>query len=345
MSDMSHALYAVEEHQAELRPESQDELRDDQLRIELELSAEKHGTTLPTFTGHRQHETFDRDLRLFVDAETVTDPFPFQLGNMGVGSVIEIGASVERFSVGDRVFGYLPHAETVVASEDDRVWLAPNGVPNELLVCTDPVTVALLSTRYGRVSLGDRVAVFGLGAIGLFTVQTCRLTGAMPVIGIDPIPERRALAETFGADATLDPTEIDAGRTLKEMTDGAGIDVALEISGSYEALHHAIRGTAYGGNVVPVSFYHGDPEALDLSKEWHFNRQTMIAGARVESEPYHDHPRWDRERVYDTVFECFERGRLTADGILNTVSLEEAPAAYDRLAENPTDCLKLAIEY
>lgn len=343
---MPRALYAAEEGRAVLRTEDEEPLAADELRIRMGLSAEKHGTTLPTFAGERDRtKRFDRDRELFVETEETTDPFPFRLGNMGVGEVVETGSDVELFAVGDRVFGYLPIAETCVVSEGDRLWPAPEGVADELLVCTDPATVALLSARYGRFSLGDRVAVFGLGAIGLFAVQMSRLAGAMPVIGIDPLPERRTLAESFGARETVDPTDVDAGRTLKEATGGAGVDVALEISGSYDALHHAIRGTTYGGSVVPVSFYHDDPTALDLSEEWHFNRLTMVSGARVESEPYRDHPRWDRERVYETVFECFEYDRLSADGILTTVDLEEAPEAYERLAEDPTDCLKLAVTY
>jgi threonine dehydrogenase-like Zn-dependent dehydrogenase len=345
---MPRTLYATGEREAVLRTEEEKSLAADELRVRMDLSAEKHGTTLPTFAGERDRtKRFDPERELFVETEdgAASDPFPFRLGNMGVGEVVETGSDVATFAVGDRVFGYLPIAETCVVGEDERLWPAPEGVADELLVCTDPATVALLSTRYGGFSLGDRVAVFGLGAIGLFAVQTCRLAGAAPVIGVDPLPERRALAESFGARETLDPTAVDAGRTLKELTGGAGVDVALEISGSYDALHHAVRGTTYGGNVVPVSFYHGDPTALDLSDEWHFNRLTMVSGARVESEPYRDHPRWDRERVYETVFECFERERLSADGILTAVALEEAPAAYERLADDPTDCLKLAVEY
>jgi threonine dehydrogenase-like Zn-dependent dehydrogenase len=344
---MPRALYATGERQAALRTEPEEQLEDDELRVRMELSAEKHGTTLPTFAGERENaKRFDPDLELFVDAEDEpADPFPYRLGNMGVGEVTGVGSDVDAFEVGDRVFGYLPIAETCVVSEEDRLWSAPADVADELLVCTDPATVALLSTRYGGFGVGDRVAVFGLGAIGQFAVQTTRTAGAMPVIGVDPLPERRELAESFGARETLDPTDVDAGRTLKELTGGEGVDVALEISGSYDALHHAIRGTTYGGDVVPVSYYHGEADALDLSEEWHFNRLTMHSGARVESEPYRDHPRWDRERVYDTVLECFERDRLSADGILTTVDLGDAPSAYDRLAEDPTDCLKLAVRY
>lgn len=343
---MSRVLYATEPGRAEIRTEEPDPLADDELRIALDLTAEKHGTTLPTFAGHRESTGhYDPDQQLFVSAEEPADPFPFHLGNMGVGHVTEMGADVDRFAVGDRVFGYGPHAETWTVTPEARLWHAPAGVPDEALVCTDPITVALLGTRYGDVCLGDRVAVFGLGAIGLFAVQTCRLAGAMPVIAVDPIEERRELAASLGAAETIDPTAVDAGRTIKDLTDDAGVDAALEISGVHEALHHAIRGTAYGGAVVPVSYYHDDPDALALSEEWHFNRQRLVAGARVESEPYRDHPRWDRERVYETTIACLARDRLSAEGIVTTIDFEAAPAAYERLAADATAELKVAIAH
>ena len=343
---MSRVLYATEPGCAVVRTVDPDPLAEDELRIALDLTAEKHGTTLPTFAGHREAAGgYDSEKELFVSAEEPADPFPFRLGNMGVGHVTEIGSDVEGFGVGDRVFGYGPHAERWTVTEDARLWAAPDGVSDEALVCTDPITVAILATRYGDVGLGDRVAVFGLGAIGLFAVQASRLAGGMPVIAVDPIADRRDLAASFGAEHTIDPTTADAGRTIKELTDGAGVDAALEISGSHDALHHAIRGTAYGGAVVPVSYYHDDPGGLDLAKEWHFNRHRMVAGARVESEPYRDHPRWDRARVYETAIECLDQARLSADGIVSTIRFEDAPAVYERLAVDATAELKVAIEH
>ena len=71
--------------------------------------------------------------------------------------------------------------------------------------------------------------------------------------------------------------------------------MGIETSGNHGALHHTIRGTRYGGTIVPVAWYHGGAQALDLGEEWHFNRQTMVSGARLESVPYRDHPRWDPE--------------------------------------------------
>ncbi|MGQ9630727.1 MAG: zinc-binding dehydrogenase [bacterium] len=58
---------------------------------------------------------------------------------------------------------------------------------------------------------------------------------------------------------------------IRMATGGKGADVAIEVSGSYSALHHAIRGVGFGGTVVVTSFYHGEAKGLRLGEEWHFN--------------------------------------------------------------------------
>ncbi len=339
-------LVAVAPGQATLREYSEPPLQPDEVRIESILTAEKHGTTLAEFKGESPfaHKRWDEQRQLFMPAEEGRQRFPMRLGNLTVGRVVEVGAEVRSLQVGDRVYGYLPIRQTHTVKAH-RVWPAPAEVSDEALVCVDPAAVALLAVREGRFSLGDAVAVFGLGAIGLMAVRLSRLAGAGLVVGIDPVPARRDLALAYGADATLDPRAGDVGLALRRLTGEAGVDVSLEVSGVYPALHQAIRGTRYGGTIVPVSFYHGDPAGLNLTEEWHFNRHVLVSGARVESEPYRDYPRWTRERVYATVIDLFRRGRLTVEGLLTEVSLAEAPAAFATLAQEPTRWIKLAVRY
>ena len=320
-------------------------LRPEEVRIKSILSAEKHGTMLVFYRGISPYEEkeFDPELGLFIRRKR-KDIYPMPLGNMTVGEVIEVGSAVKRFRVGDRVYGYLPIKETHTVPED-KVWSAPPEVSNEELVCIDPATVALMAVREGHIRLGDKVAIFGLGAIGLMAVQMAKLSGAIFVVGVDPIEKRRKLAEEYGADVTISPHESDVGLEIKRMT-GKGVDVALEVSGSYQALHQAIRATRYGGRIVPVSWYHGEAKGLFLGEEFHFNRQVLISGARVESEPYREYPLWDRKRVYDTVVELFRRKILTARGLLSpVVRLDEAVEAYKLIDEHPEKTIKLGIRY
>jgi len=329
-----------------LREYEERPLRPSEIRVRTVFSAEKHGTMMVLYRGASPFEEkyYDERLGVFIRRGRRESIYPMPLGNMSVGVVTEVGESVSRFKVGDRVFGYLPIRETHTVREDG-VWPAPPDLSDKELVCVDPATVALMAVREGGVRIGERVAVFGLGAIGLLAVQMCKASGAIFVAGVDLIDKRLKLAEKYGADCVLNPADCDVGLELKKMTSG-GVDVALEITGSYRALHEAIRSTHFGGRVVPVSWYHGEATGLNLGEEFHVNRITMLSGARVESEPYREYPLWDRRRVYDTVVELFRRGALDAEEIVwPVVRFEEVVEAYRMVDERPGEVIKLGVTY
>ena len=119
-------------------------------------------------------------------------PLPLHLGNSIVGRIEEVGPEVAAFARGDRVYGHLPLRDVHVVTAE-RIRKLPGDLTPEAAVCIDPADAAL-AMRDARVRLGDRVAVFGLGAIGLFALQYCRLSGAALVIAVDPLARRRDLA-------------------------------------------------------------------------------------------------------------------------------------------------------
>jgi threonine dehydrogenase-like Zn-dependent dehydrogenase len=186
-----------------------------------------------------------------------------------------------------------------------------------------------------------------MGAIGLITLQMAKLCGAAFVVAVEPVPLRAELAARYGADLVLDPAaDPDVGLAIRRATDMDGVDIAIETSGSYRALHHALRATRYGGTIVPVAWYHGPAADLNLGEEWHFNRHTLVSGARLESAPYRDHPRWQPARVEKTVLGLFEKGKLTVEGMLHPrVPIRQAAEAYRLIDEHPERCVKLAVEY
>jgi threonine dehydrogenase-like Zn-dependent dehydrogenase len=321
-----------------------------EVRLISRLSAVKHGTTLTVYRGLSPfgEKTFDSEVGLFTKREAEAEGgavFPMRIGNMTVGVVTEVGSSVTGFKAGDEVFGYLPIREIHTVAED-RIQLVPEGLSDEELVCIDPAVVALMAIREGNVKIGERVAVFGLGSIGLMAVQMAKVSGSSLVVGVEPFEKRCKLACNYGADILINPGECDVGLEIKKATGGDGVDITIETSGSYQALHQAIRGTRYGGAIVPVSWYHGDAKGLNLGEEWHFNRQVLVSGARVESEPYRDHPRWDRKRVYDTVMNLFAEKRLSVEGMLDpVVKFDEVIEAYRMIDEEPWKTVKLAVAY
>ncbi len=199
--------------------------------------------------------------------------------------------------------------------------------------------------RDGHVRLGDAVAVFGMGAIGLTVVQILKLAGAAPVIAVEPLEKRREVARACGADVVLDPASCDPGLKVRRLTGKRGVDVAIEFSGNVHAMHHALRAVAFGGTVVAGAFPAPYGPGLDLGAEAHINRPQVVF-SRACSEPNRDHPRWDERRIYATCWRLICEGKIVGDDIVDpVVPFEEAPRAYARIATAPEESVKLGVEF
>lgn len=104
---------------------------------------------------------------------------------------------------------------------------------------------------------GHTVAVYGLGGLGLMAVQVAALAGA-DVIGIARTPERRELAQTLGAEVTVDPSEGDLGERLRELTGGVGVHSFIDLVGIEGSVAQGIRACRKGGRVVVVGYSEPD---------------------------------------------------------------------------------------
>ena len=263
------------------------------VRVRVEFAAPKHGTELHSLTGSPQHrKQWDEELRLYLPR---AEPLPLTerpVGNVVVGVVSEAGSEVASYSAGDRVFGYGPIREEHQMPAD--AWRPLDGLSETDAVCSDPAHVALVAVRDGNVRIGDAVAVFGLGAIGLMTVQIAACSGATTVIAVDPIEGRRARALALGADLVVDPSAEDAGLRIKRATGNHGVDVAIETSGAAAALHQAIRAIRQCGTIVHVPFGPKDASTLQLDEEFHLNRPTIIGSQAVWRNPDRSYPLWTK---------------------------------------------------
>lgn len=348
---MPRELVAIAVRTPAIREYEDGPLGSDQIRVRTEFGAPKHGTELHGYRGDSPFSDshWDPDQRIFVPGAP-TEQFPQSLGNIAVGTVVEVGAAVERVRVGDRVAGYGPLRETQTwrwgtTGAYPGVRHLSDGMPWQAAVCLDPVTVALGGIRDGNVRLGDRVAIFGLGAIGLMAVQLARIAGASLVAAIDPLPVRRDVAERTGANLVLNPAEVDAGREIRRATGGAGVDVAIETSGSAPALHAAIRGLAFGGTVALTAWYGEFRGGLDLGREAHFNRPTFVF-TRAESEPHRDHSRWNNRRQADAAWDLLASGRIDGVPVVQpVVSFDDVIQAYRDIDEHPERSVKLGVQF
>ena len=320
-------------------------LRPGQVRIRAQFAAAKHGTEMAFFKGYgTERGRYDPEYGLFRKDTEGRSPYPFAVGNMIVGIVEEVAADVSAVALGDRVCAYSGFRETCVVGQG-ACWKLPQGMSGKSAVCLDPADFALGAVRDGHVRIGDAVAIFGLGAIGLMAVQVARLAGADPVIGIDPLANRRHVAQELGADLVLDPTTTDVGLALKEATAKRGVDVAIDYSGAAAAVQQALRGVAYGGTVVLGSFPPPYPAGLDLGAEAHLNIPTIVF-SRACSQPDRDHPRWDNDRIYDVCWKLLCEGKLTGEPIVQpVVAFEELIEEYPKIATHPEANIKLGATF
>jgi alcohol dehydrogenase len=143
---------------------------------------------------------------------------------------------------------------------DARANLAiiPDALTDEdVLMLPDIASTGISGAESGNIRIGDAVAVFAQGPIGLCATLGARLRGAALIVGVDPVPERRAMARRFGAAITLDPGDTDVVAELKRLTDGRGVDVAIEALGRQETFEAALRAVRPGGTLSSLGVYSG----------------------------------------------------------------------------------------
>ncbi len=331
--------------QIEFREYSEPKLEANEVRIRAIVSGIKHGTEMTLYRGKTPFATrsFDPVFRMFMPQDG-HGLYPLNLGSWLVGEIIEVGSAVTRFKVGDKVHGGMAHRPTNVRPEDTLFPLALNMKP-ETALFTDPAIFALGAIHDAQIKVGDKVAIFGMGVLGLLAVQIARLNGAESVFAVDTIDNRLELARQVGADVALNAKECDPAVEIKNLTGKRGVDVAIDISGAYSALHSAIRCIQMCGLIVSASYYSGTPQ-IELGAEWHHNRPTFVSSMPVWGNPHRCHPLWDLKRTEETALRLLENGRLITDPLISKrYRYADAVAAYQFVDQHPEETLKTLLYY
>jgi threonine dehydrogenase-like Zn-dependent dehydrogenase len=243
---------------------------------------------------------------------------------------------------GDLVYAYQPHQTAYVAPAASVVRLP------ELANPAIGVLISNLNTAYGGVldadiRIDDTVVVFGQGIVGLLVTQFLRRGAARRIVTVETIPARQRLSLALGADACLDPAQVDVALAVREMTNGRGADVVIEASGAYPALQEAIRTAAPDTTVVALSWYGGTGGALALADEFHHNRITIrssqVGGIAPELSATHS-----LARRAEQIIGWF--GELTLDPLLTTyVPFDAAADAYELIDKRGNEAIQVVLRY
>jgi threonine dehydrogenase-like Zn-dependent dehydrogenase len=135
----------------------------------------------------------------------------------------------------------------------------PDNLSDEqVLMCPDIMSTGFSGAEHGKVQIGDTVAVFALGPIGLCAVAGAKLLGATNIIGVETVPARIAAAKKLGADHVVDFAVQDPIAEIMRLTDGRGVDVAIEALGTQGTFESALRVLRPGGTLSSLGVYSGD---------------------------------------------------------------------------------------
>lgn len=327
------------------------ELRPGQVRVRTLFSGISAGTELTAYRGTNPYleRSWDAELRLFVD-DTSGLSYPMAgLGYSEVGEIVEAAPDVAGDPavppVGAQVWGIWGHrSEAVLTADKLRDHAVPAGLDPVAATFARVGAVALNAVLAADIHLGETVAVFGQGVIGLLATRLVQLSGGR-VVAVDAVPGRLAKALEYGAGATVDAREGTTGPQLRRLSDGRGADVAIELSGSYRALHDAIRSVAVDGRVVAAGFYQGEGVGLRLGDEFHHNRVRLVS-SQIGGVPPAVAGRWDQTRLNQTFLALAVDGRIDPAGLVtHVVPARDAAAAYRMLDQRPYEALQVVLTF
>ncbi|MFT7645846.1 MAG: S-(hydroxymethyl)mycothiol dehydrogenase [Candidatus Poriferisodalaceae bacterium] len=175
----------------------------------------------------------------------------------------------------------------------------------------------------GEVGRGDTVAVFGCGGVGNAAIEGARLAGAKTIIAVDIDDQKLEWAKGFGATHTVNSSKVDAVETIRELTDGNGVDVAIEAIGLPQTYEQAFYARDLAGTVVLVGV--PNPEMkIELPFIEIFGR-----GGSLKSSWYGD---CLPSRDFPMLIDLYLQGRLNLEGFVSeTISLDAVEEAFHKM--------------
>lgn len=277
---------------------------------------------------------------------------PMPLGHEFSGVVTEVGAEVSGVTVGQRVVvhpgddasgrigggsaaGGLSDAVVVRdAAAGGRLIPIPEGMPMDVAALTEPVAVGMHAAEQADVQPGESVAVFGCGPIGLAAIAALADRGVSGIVGVDPSARRRRLAETLGASAAIDPTEVKVWRELerlhgrRELAYGhaPATDAYIEASGSDAVLTGIIDRAGPRARISVVALHYTPVPVNFLGV---LMKELTIRGSMEYPERFED------------AMDLLSRRDLSAM-ITHRFPLDDAAAAIDLLAGS-RECGKIMV--
>jgi len=318
-------------------------LKPNQVEIKSMYSLISSGTELKIFKGAFDEAALDVNIKGMEDQSM---KYPLSYGYSMVGVVIRCGENVKdpQDLLGKIVFSFSPHASHVIVDRES-IHIVPDGISPQDAIFMPSVETALSIVHDAHVRLGENVAIYGQGLIGLLVNailskynchQDQSSSSSSPSFGrvtvFDTLPDRLATASIMGATQALLPSESEAAGPF---------DVSIEVSGNSKALQSAIDHTRDGGRIVIGSWYGNSNIDLKLGIDFHRSHKT-IKTSQVSTIPAELSLLWDKQRRFDLSWELV-RSLKPSRLISKILTLDKAQDAYEALDKGQE--IAIAFEY
>jgi 2-desacetyl-2-hydroxyethyl bacteriochlorophyllide A dehydrogenase len=267
--------------------------------------------------------------------------YPLKYGYSMVGRVVEVGRDVQDHWLDKVVFAFHPH-ESYFKSTPDELIPLPADIPPEAGVFLPNMETAVNFLMDGSPVVGERVAVFGQGIVGLLTAGLIVQYPLESVITLDCYPLRRRASLNQGVDACFDPGSSNIVEAVKALL-GSGADLVYELSGDPGALDQAIAITSAEGRVVIGSWYGAKRADLDLGG--HFHRSGIkLMSSQVSTIAPQFYGRWDKPRRRQVAWAMIQQ--LGPERfITHRFIFADAAEAYTLLDQKPGETIQLVLTY
>lgn len=293
-------------------------------------------------------------------------PLPAVMGHEFAGEITETGSNVKSVKVGDRVAGipfepcgecmycksgeyslcdnykmigshfHGAFAENVVLKEANVIPIRDLDYEEGAMI--EPLAVSMHGVLGIEPRIGDRVAVFGVGTIGILVIECLKLAGVKEIVAIDIKPEKLQEAADFGCSHTINGAEEDVYARLMEITDGAGVDIAMECAGSPITQEQCLLVTKKKGKIGFLGIAYRDLLLHEQAIENIFRREITLKGFwNSYSAPFPG-------EAWQKAIEFVEQGQIKLKPLIShRYAIEETKEAFDMVLSRTENYNKVMI--
>lgn len=338
-----HALYFVAPHTVEVRDEPVPSLSHDRVLVKTIVSAISPGTEMLLYRGQ-----MPTDMAVDETIESLNSQmrYPLKYGYAAVGRIIACGKNVDQSWQDRLVFAFHPHESCFLAYPHTLVPLSEAMEP-ETAVFLPNMETAVSFLMDGQPMIGEQVAVFGQGIVGLLTTRLLSQLPLASLVTLDRYDLRRSQSTQLGAHISLDPTTDDAQVRLRNALQGKrpyqGADLIYELSGNPDALDQAVAVTGFNGRIVIGSWYGTKQTDLNLGGLFHRSHMRLISSQVSHIAPQWS-GRWSKNRRIKTALAQLTQFNPTAL-VTHRFSISDAAKAYKTLNDNPGNAIQILFHY